>query len=336
MRQLFLDKGSLVIKEVAQPLLNDYSVLVSVHYAYIYSATNLSNIDTNDGFLNNVPHKVKRVLEAVASQALSSKTKKNTQLHTTLGYSCSGRVISVGKKVRKCAPGDYVACIDPGNSPHTDLLCVPEQCVVKITNQKKVKAASLTTLAASGMQALRRAEVQIGERVCIFGLDVIGLLMVQLAKLSGCTVIGIDRDQSRLDLAQKLGADATYKADQADIVRELDLLTERNGIDASFLSLSSENYFSYAARVTREAGKIVLLQGAMPHINEQACQKDIDILLSNDITGMHTGQSCADMRWTDNRNMLATLALIESGRLDVSPFIIEKVTAQTVGTVAQR
>jgi predicted dehydrogenase/threonine dehydrogenase-like Zn-dependent dehydrogenase len=336
MRQLFLDKGNLVVKEVAQPLLNEYSVLVSVHYAYIYSETNLSNVDIQESFLSNVPHKVKRVLEAVAWQARSSKNKKNTKSHTLLGYSCSGRVVSVGKKVTRYAPGDYVACIDPGYSPHTDLICVPEQCMVKITDQSKIKEASITTLAACGMQALRRAKVQIGERVCIFGLDIVGLLMVQLAKLAGCTVVGIDTDQSRLTLAQKLGADAIYNSNHDEIERELDLLTERHGIDASFVASSSKGTFLRAARVTREKGKVVLLQGSTPQIDELVWEKDIDILLSNDLGGLHPKTSFADMRWTDNRNMFASLALIESGQLDVSPFIVEQATPQTVKTAAKR
>lgn len=338
MRQLFLDKGSLVVKEVAQPLLNEYSVLVSVHYAYMHSATNLSNLDMQDGFLSNVPHKVKRVLEAVAFQANSTKNKKNLQPHTALGYSCSGRVVSVGQKVRKCAPGDYVACIDPGYSPHTDLICVPEQCVVKITNQKKIKAASLTTLSARAMQALRRTNVQIGERVCIFGLDVIGLLMVQLAKLSGCTVVCVDKDQSRLTLAQQLGADALYNSEQDDIEREIDLLTERHGVDASFLASSTQDYFLQAASITREKGKVVFLQGATPKINKAVWQKDIDILLSNDLVGHQKNPKgvFADIRWTDNRNMVASLALIESGRLDVSPFIAEQATLKTAKRAVQR
>ncbi len=338
MRQLFLDKSNLVVKEVAQPLLHEYSVLVAVHFAYIFEDTNLSDLDTREGFLSNVPHKVKRVLEAVASQAISSKNKTMAHPHTALGYSCSGRVISVGKKVRKFAPGDYVSCIDPGYSPHTDLICVPEQCVVKLSNKNKIKDASLTTLAACALQALRRAKIQIGERVCIFGLDVIGLLMVQLAKLAGCTVIAIDTEKSRLELAQKMGAHATYDLNQETIVRELDLLTERHGIDVSFISATSEAYFSYAAQVTREKGKVVLLKGGSPHLDEHAWQKDIDILLSNDISGGHGffETSFSDMRWTDNRNMLACLELIESGSLEVAPLVSHEVTIKTIKQAAQQ
>ena len=66
MRQLLLNKGNLVVKELAQPLLSDYSLLVAVHYTYISSNTNVTKINTEESFFSNIPHKVKRVLESVA------------------------------------------------------------------------------------------------------------------------------------------------------------------------------------------------------------------------------------------------------------------------------
>ena len=35
MRQVFLQKGTAVINDVCQPLMDDFSVLVSVHYSFI-------------------------------------------------------------------------------------------------------------------------------------------------------------------------------------------------------------------------------------------------------------------------------------------------------------
>lgn len=129
-----------------------------------------------------------------------------------------------------------------------------------------------------------------------------------------------------------------YNLDQDAIGRELDLLTERHGIDVSFLVAPSEGHFSYAAQVTREKGKVVLLQSGSAQLDQQAWKKDIDIFLSHDISGDHifSEPSFADMRWTDNRNMLACLELIENGSLDVAPFIEEQVTIQNIREAAKR
>jgi hypothetical protein len=63
MRQLFLNKGNLIIKEVAQPLLDDNALLVAVHYVYITSPADVTTLITAETLFNNMPHKVKRVTE---------------------------------------------------------------------------------------------------------------------------------------------------------------------------------------------------------------------------------------------------------------------------------
>lgn len=47
MRQVFLEKGNAVVKEVCQPLLGEFSVLVSVHYSFISSGTEVATIQNS-------------------------------------------------------------------------------------------------------------------------------------------------------------------------------------------------------------------------------------------------------------------------------------------------
>lgn len=61
MRQLFLDKGVLSIKQVAQPVLDDYSVIVQVHYSCISSGTEQATITAaQKSMMSNVPAKIKK------------------------------------------------------------------------------------------------------------------------------------------------------------------------------------------------------------------------------------------------------------------------------------
>ena len=57
------------------------------------------------------------------------------------------------------------------------------------------------------MQGIRLVKPTLGERVVVIGLGLIGLLTVQMLKVNGCHVIGIDIDKDRLDLASSLGID---------------------------------------------------------------------------------------------------------------------------------
>ncbi len=334
MRQLLLNKGNLVVKELAQPLLNDYAVLVAIHYTYLSSNTHVTTINTQEGFFNNIPRKVKSVLESVALHA--SKKVQSTEHVVSSGYSCAGHVVSVGKKVNNFAPGDLVACVDLGYIPHSDLANIPEYCAVKVSDESFLKAASLTGLAAYALQGIRRASLQIGERVCVFGLDIIGLLTIQLAKSAGCSVIGVDVEPTRLEVAKKLGADVVFDMSREDIYKEIDLITERRGIEVSFVASTDGMMLDHAIEVSCQKGKIVLFGGANISLPQgRIYAKDVDVLVSS---GLHIGQHTSDRasRWADNRSMSICLQLIEQGKLTLSPLLEEEISVKQIKQTYQR
>jgi threonine dehydrogenase-like Zn-dependent dehydrogenase len=175
MRQVFLEKGSLIVQEVAQPVMDERAILISVHYSFISSGTEAATIANanQSAFFSNIPQKIKTVLKSVADNGIEGthalirgKLKGSLQ---SLGYSCSGRVIAVGKKVTKFRAGDYVACAGAGWANHADVVCIPENLVVAVENEQLVKHASIATIGAIALQGLRRAEVQLGEKVCVLG-----------------------------------------------------------------------------------------------------------------------------------------------------------------------
>lgn len=73
------------------------------------------------------------------------------------------------------------------------------------------------------LHGINRAEIGIGDTVGIIGTGPIGLLMIQLAKLRGASVIAVDKNELRLKEARKLGADVVINPgevnDLVDAVR---------------------------------------------------------------------------------------------------------------------
>ena len=120
MRQVFLDKDAIVLNNVSQPILEDSTVLVSVHYSCISTETETATIANAQEslFFSNIPEKVSKVFESVATSGIESTKalikEKLAGSMQALGYSCSGKVIAVGKKIQKFRPGDYVACAGAG------------------------------------------------------------------------------------------------------------------------------------------------------------------------------------------------------------------------------
>jgi threonine dehydrogenase-like Zn-dependent dehydrogenase len=218
MRQVFIEKQKISVKNICQPLLDDNLVLVSVHYSFISSGTESATVSSasKNILFSNISQKISKVIESIAAHGIEGTTAlikgKLTGNIQPLGYSCSGQVIAVGKKIKHLRTGDFVACAGAGFANHADIICVPENLVVQLSDEKYLEHGSITTIGAIALQGIRRTQPQLGEIVCVLGLGLLGQITVQLAKLSGCTVIGTDLIPERLELAKQFGADAVFDA----------------------------------------------------------------------------------------------------------------------------
>ena len=113
MRQVFLEKGLITVKKVCQPLIDDNTVLVSVRYSCISPGTEGSTIShAQQNILTNIPAKLPKVLVSIAKNGIEGTKaiiRERLAGHLqALGYSCSGQVIAVGKKVKRLRAGDFV------------------------------------------------------------------------------------------------------------------------------------------------------------------------------------------------------------------------------------
>ena len=86
---------------------------------------------------------------------------------------------------------------------------VPEANLVPLPESVTFEAGAV--LACSGMtavHAVRLAGIGIEDRVVVNGIGGVGLMLTQVAKLAGATVLAVGDDPAKLDLAESLGADA--------------------------------------------------------------------------------------------------------------------------------
>ncbi len=333
MRQIFLEKGAVVVSEVSKPYLDDHSVLVAVHYSFVGSETDITtiiNTKKSAGF-GNVPQKIKTVLQSLTANGVTrtSHVIKNSDVQT-LGHACSGVVIAVGKKVKKLRAGDFVACAGLGFANHADIICVPEYLSVKVPAQEHLKAACLTAVGARALQGVRRAKVQLGEVVCVIGLGLLGQITVQLAKLAGCKVIAVDLLQERVDLALKFGAHMAYNATKTDILKEIAFFTEHYGVDTTFITATSKEsaLVQQAMHITRKKGRVIIVGDIGLSMEwEPFNQKEIDLLSScsygpgsydREYEYKGTDYPYSYVRWTENRNMQAFVDFVMEGSINLA------------------
>lgn len=117
-----------------------------------------------------------------------------------------------------------------------------------------IDAAPLTCAGVTTYKAVKVAHVQPTERVAIFGIGGLGHLALQYAKIVGATVIAVDVEESKLDLATELGADHVVNAAEVDPVAAIEAL---GGADVAIVLAVLPSVFEQAFTSLRRGGRLV-------------------------------------------------------------------------------
>jgi predicted dehydrogenase/threonine dehydrogenase-like Zn-dependent dehydrogenase len=249
-----------------------------------------------------------------------------------IGYSAAGEVVAVGEGVNDLGPGDLVACAGAGQANHADYISVKRNLVCRLPQGCPVNVAASTTVGAIAMQGVRRAAPQLGERVAVLGLGLIGQITTQLLRAAGCTVVGLDLDPTRVARANALGM--AFGASDPDAYKALVRdVTGGFGADRTLITAATKSnaLINLAMDVTRRKGTVVIVGDVgLKAEREVFYRKEIDLLMSTsygpgryDSSYEVDGQDypIAYVRWTENRNMQSYLELIAGGRLDIQSLI---------------
>jgi len=114
-------------------------------------------------------------------------------------------------------------------------------------------------LACAVHAVMERSSVEPGQKVLVTGPGPIGLLVLQVAKAVGATVVisGTQRDEERLKLAKRMGADQFVQIDQQDLNSLVHEFTRGIGVDAAYECSGAEDALSDCFQGVRRGGEIV-------------------------------------------------------------------------------
>jgi alcohol dehydrogenase len=114
----------------------------------------------------------------------------------------------------------------------------------------------LADIASTGFAGAESGKVRIGDNVVVFAQGPIGLCATAGAKLMGAaTVIGIDGDPNRQEMASKMGADIVLDPSSVDVVAEVRHITN-GGADVAIEALGLPATFESALRSIRPGGTL--------------------------------------------------------------------------------
>jgi predicted dehydrogenase/threonine dehydrogenase-like Zn-dependent dehydrogenase len=339
MKQILLRKG-VVVDEVPVPGFGAGQVLVEAAYSFISTGTEMAGVKSSAaglaGRIIEQPRRIAQVLEMIRVNGVRrTLVRVGSKLHASrpCGYSCSGRVIGVGRAVRDLAVGDLVACAGAGYANHAEVVAVPSNLVAKLPPGCDLRAASCTTIAAIALQGVRRADLRLGETAAVVGLGLLGQITLQMLRACGVRPIGFDPDGQRVQEARMLGYEKCFALTGEDAVAKALDHTAGLGVDAAIITAATPaaGICQDAMEMARRKGKVVVV-GDVPLTFDRSpfYAKEIDFLIScsygpgrYDPSYEEGGQDYpyAYVRWTERRNMQAVLQMIADGLLRCDPLI---------------
>jgi L-iditol 2-dehydrogenase len=205
------------------------------------------------------------------------------------GHELAGVIEDVGAGVRGFRKGQRVVALNSAPcgqcfycSRHQENLCedllfnngayaeyikVPRRIVetnmLAIPSNVNFEEAAMVEPLACVLRGLHETGVEIGDTVAVIGGGPIGLMFMQVAKLTGCNVIAVVKRDSQVAFAKRLGADEivqiTQVHDPVDAVRAL--TPDRRGADVAIEAVGRPEAWEQAIEMVRRGGTVNFFGG---------------------------------------------------------------------------
>jgi threonine dehydrogenase-like Zn-dependent dehydrogenase len=236
------------------------------------------------------------------------------------GYEEVGEVAEVGSEVAEVRPGEVVW----GTWGHKSTTVVHENWAAqrRLPPDVDPMVGIFSRIGAIALNAVLDADVHVGEYVAVFGQGVPGLIVAQLARLNGGTVIAVDGIPKRLELAKELGAAHTVDFTKRSPAEEIKGLTENRGADVCIEISGSYRALHEAIRSTAYNSKVVSSgffqgEGVGLSLGEEFHHNRVNVV-SSQIFGVSLA---LDHRWTVERLERTVMALAAEGKIGLKSLV---------------
>ena len=319
---VFYGKESLIIEDLKMPQPNDDEIVIKVMACGI-CGTDIHIFDGDEG---------------------AASTPKGT----VLGHEFSGIVTEIGKNVKNVNVGDRV-CVDPNklcgscywcrnaighfcknmvgigttvNGGFAQYCKIPESQAYKFSDSLSFSEAAMTEPVACCLHGIDLCNIKTDDMVLIIGGGMIGMIMIQLARVSGAAkIIVIETQEDKHSILAGLGADLVINPINEDVSKML-----------------SENGIERVSKVIECVGKTATMEQAIKLAGKKATVMLFGLTAPNDEIRIKPfevfkKELTIKASYINPYTQKRALEMIESGRIDVSSMIYEKIPLERLPDV---
>ncbi len=267
---------------------------------------------------------------------------------TVLGHEFSGTVTQIGDGVTSVKVGDTV-CVDPNrlcnecfycksgighfcesmigigttvNGGFAQMCVVPESQVYVVPNGTTFEQAAMTEPVACCLHGMDMCDISAGDAVLVIGGGMIGLVMMQLAKIRGAAKIIVSEPvREKRELALRLGADLCVNP----LTDDIEAVLKENGINRLSTVIECVGSPSAMQQAISLAGvKSTVMLFGLTKPNEEISLRPFEIF-KKEIT--------LKASFINPYTMKRALDLISSKKIDVSSMIYKVASLEELSSI---
>ncbi|MCH6201480.1 galactitol-1-phosphate 5-dehydrogenase [Aquiflexum sp. LQ15W] len=272
MKALVLESyNNLVYKDMPEPEYKANEVLVRVKACGI-CGSDIHGFDGSSGRRNPpliMGHEASGVIVEAGSAVKNYKVGDRVTFDSTVydlddWYTLKGKYnLSDSRMVLGVSPKEYKR-----HGAFAEYVVVPEHILYHLPDSVTFEQAAMVESVAVAAHAIDLTPINLRDTALVVGTGMIGLFLVQLLKLSNAgTIIAIDIDDQKLDLAKKFGAEHTFNsATDSNIHESILALTHNRGADIAFEAVGVSATIKMAIENVRKAATVTLVGNISPKV----------------------------------------------------------------------
>ena len=269
MKALVLEEYmKLVYKDVPDPEIKDDEVLVEVKAAGI-CGSDVHGMDGSTG--RRIPpiimgHEASGIIRDKGRGVTDWEVRDRVTFDSTIyplddWYTRKGMYnLSDGRMVLGVSAKEFRR-----DGAYAEYVAVPRHILYRIPENVSFTRAAMVEPAAVALHAVNLSPVSVNDTAVVAGSGMIGLFIIQMLSLAGCTeIVAVDIDEDKLVLAEKLGATVILNPEKSDIAGEVQIITGGRGADIAFEVVGISKTLNTAISSLRKGGTLTMVGNLSP------------------------------------------------------------------------